>query len=152
MIDTAPAKPLNRRQTAKAATRARILAAATALFETGSYAAASIRTIAAHAGMSTGAVFAGFRDKAELWTAVYGGPAPSNQIADEIARTLGQIPDCRWTLAFNNPGFAAAIHSPDFNPTTRQGQCWTAHGASPATALRKAREAATHAVRQEPVQ
>jgi hypothetical protein len=149
---TAP-KPANRRQAAKATTRVRILAAARALFEAGSYADATIRSIARAAGMSTGAVFATVPDKAALWTAVYGGPPPSDQIADEIARTLGQLPNHGWAISHHpdprGPAFHATITTPDFNTPGKAGGLFGGSGQSPAAALRQARETATHAVRQE---
>ncbi len=150
--ESAP-RPLNRRQTAKAATRVKIIAAARALFEAGTYADATIRGIARAAGMSTGAVFATVPDKAALWTAVYGGPPPSDQIADEIARTLGQLPGHGWMISCKakarGPAFHATITTPGFDPVTRFGRCFGGSGESPAAALRQARENATHAVRQE---
>lgn len=71
------AKPrVNRRQVAKARTRVKVLEAARNLFAERGYDAATIRDIAKGAGMSTGAVFANFQDKAELFEAVF---------ADEMA-------------------------------------------------------------------
>ena len=61
---------LNRRQTAKVKTRQKVLDAARALFAGRGYEPATIRDIAKGAGMSTGAVFANFQDKAELFEAV----------------------------------------------------------------------------------
>ncbi|MEG2311898.1 TetR/AcrR family transcriptional regulator [Brevundimonas sp.] len=66
------AKPrVNRRQVAKARTRIKVLEAARNLFAERGYDAATIRDIAKGAGMSTGAVFANFQDKAELFEAVF---------------------------------------------------------------------------------
>jgi len=66
------AKPrVNRRQVAKARTRLKVLEAARNLFAERGYDAATIRDIAKGAGMSTGAVFANFQDKAELFEAVF---------------------------------------------------------------------------------
>ncbi len=56
-----------RRAMAKQKTRAKVLAAARELFSTEGYEGATIRDIAAAAGMSTGAVFANFADKSELF-------------------------------------------------------------------------------------
>ncbi|HMO41997.1 MAG TPA: helix-turn-helix domain-containing protein [Phenylobacterium sp.] len=56
-----------RRALAKQQTRAKVLAAARELFSTAGYEGATIRDIAAAAGMSTGAVFANFSDKSELF-------------------------------------------------------------------------------------
>ena len=61
---------LNRRQAAKVRTRQKVLDAARALFAGRGYEPATIRDIARGAGMSTGAVFANFQDKAELFEAV----------------------------------------------------------------------------------
>ena len=61
---------LNRRQAAKVRTRQKVLEAARGLFAERGYEPATIRDIAKGAGMSTGAVFANFQDKAELFEAV----------------------------------------------------------------------------------
>ena len=61
---------LNRRQAAKVRTRQKVLDAARDLFSERGYDPATIRDIAKVAGMSTGAVFANFQDKAELFEAV----------------------------------------------------------------------------------
>lgn len=72
----------NRRQAAKVRTRLKVLEAARGLFAERGYDAATIRDIARAAGMSTGAVFANFQDKAELFETVY---------AEEMARTLTDL-------------------------------------------------------------
>ncbi len=92
---------LNRRQLSKLRTRAKVLDAARALFIERGYEAATVRDIAARAGMSTGAVFANFEDKADLFEAVLvedyekvaermravvARPAP---IVERLAATLG---------------------------------------------------------------
>lgn len=61
---------LNRRQAAKIRTRQKVLDSARQLFAERGYEPATIRDIAKGAGMSTGAVFANFQDKAELFEAV----------------------------------------------------------------------------------
>src|ERR1700712_4510955 len=63
----ARAKGPTRRALAKQQTRANVLAAARKLFSEHGYQGATIRDIAAAAGMSTGAVFANFSDKADLF-------------------------------------------------------------------------------------
>ncbi|HWW11272.1 MAG TPA: TetR/AcrR family transcriptional regulator [Brevundimonas sp.] len=73
----ADAPRLNRRQAAKVRTRQKVLDAARALFAERGYEPATIRDIAKGAGMSTGAVFANFQDKAELFEAV---------LAEDLAR------------------------------------------------------------------
>ena len=57
----------NQRSQAKRRTREKILAAARALFAERGYEASTIRDIAKAAGMSTGAVFASFTDKSDLF-------------------------------------------------------------------------------------
>ena len=59
------AKAPTRRALAKQQTRAKVLAAARRLFSEQGYEGATIRDIAAAAGMSTGAVFANFADKSD---------------------------------------------------------------------------------------
>ncbi len=56
-----------RRTLAKLQTRAKVLLAARQLFSEQGYEGATIRDIAAAAGMSTGAVFANFADKSDLF-------------------------------------------------------------------------------------
>ena len=56
-----------RRTLAKQQTRSKVLAAARRLFSEEGYEGATIRDIAAAAGMSTGAVFANFTDKSDLF-------------------------------------------------------------------------------------
>jgi AcrR family transcriptional regulator len=65
-----PARPLTRRALAKQRTRRVLLDAAKRLFNERGYEAATVRDIAAAAGLSTGAVFASFVDKADLFGAV----------------------------------------------------------------------------------
>lgn len=60
-------KAPTRRTLAKQQTRAKVLAAARRLFSEEGYEGATIRDIAAAAGMSTGAVFANFTDKSDLF-------------------------------------------------------------------------------------
>jgi len=90
------------RQHAKAATRARLLAVAAAMFAAQPYDKVTIRGVARRAGLSTGAVFAHFADKAEIWLAcmrtlpprddgltrareaMFGALAPFAALADDI--------------------------------------------------------------------
>ena len=64
------AMPLTRRALAKQRTRMKLLDAARELFADRGYEAATVRDIAAAANLSTGAVFASFTDKADLFNAV----------------------------------------------------------------------------------
>jgi AcrR family transcriptional regulator len=65
--DTTATRAPTRRALAKQQTRAKVLAAARRLFSEQGYEGATIRDIAAAAGMSTGAVFANFTDKSDLF-------------------------------------------------------------------------------------
>jgi AcrR family transcriptional regulator len=65
--DQTEMKAPTRRTIAKQQTRAKVLAAARALFSEAGYEGATIRDIATAAGMSTGAVFANFTDKSDLF-------------------------------------------------------------------------------------
>ena len=65
-----PVASSSRRAEAKARTRQKVLEAAKSLFMERGYEAATIRDIAARADLSTGAVFASFADKADLFNAV----------------------------------------------------------------------------------
>lgn len=69
-IFSAEARPLTRRALAKLRTRQIVLEAAKRLFTQRGYEAATVRDIATEAGMSTGAVFANFADKADLFNEV----------------------------------------------------------------------------------
>ena len=62
--------PITRRAQAKLRTRQRLLDAARRLFTERGYEAATVRDIAAAADLSTGAVFASFTDKADLFNEV----------------------------------------------------------------------------------
>ncbi|HEV7227575.1 TetR/AcrR family transcriptional regulator [Brevundimonas sp.] len=73
---------MNRRQAAKVRTRGKVMASARDLFAQHGYDPATIRDIAKGAGMSTGAVFANFQDKAELFEAV---------LAEDLARVAGEM-------------------------------------------------------------
>jgi AcrR family transcriptional regulator len=72
-------KPLTARALAKQSTRAKLLQAARQLFTEQGYEGATIRDIAAAAGMSTGAVFANFTEKFDLFREI---------AADDMARLM----------------------------------------------------------------
>lgn len=84
-------KPLNRRQQAKARTRQRVLDAGERLFRAEGYDGATIRRIADVAGMSTGAVFANFESKADLYRALHGHAPVSAEDGARLARALGGL-------------------------------------------------------------
>lgn len=86
---------MNKRLESKASTRLRVLSAAALLFEEVGYEAATIRKIAKGAGMSTGAVFANFRDKADLFFAIYGIPpiCPVFAVKIGVAALVAELSD-----------------------------------------------------------
>ena len=87
-LDTDAQPRLNRRQAAKVRTRQTVLDAARALFAERGYEPATIRDIAKGAGMSTGAVFANFQDKAELFEAVL--TEDMTRLADTLQTGAGE--------------------------------------------------------------
>jgi AcrR family transcriptional regulator len=115
----ADAPRMNRRQAAKVRTRQKVLDAARGLFAERGYDAATIRDIAKGAGMSTGAVFANFQDKNELFEAVLtedmanmltdfrNGAGTDGQVRDRLAaaltagyhRTLDHLPLMQAVIA-----------------------------------------------------
>lgn len=88
---------MTRRDLAKARTRGKVIAAAKACFSARGYEAATIREIAKVAGMSTGAVFANFAGKAELYTAIYGHPPVSPERGAQLLASLGRLTDAART-------------------------------------------------------
>lgn len=94
------AKKPNKRVISQAANRAKIVAAAEQLFRSVGYEAATIRAIAKQVGMSTGAVFSNFNDKAELYSEIHGhAPITPEQGAELLAVLRGEIARPRWLLA-----------------------------------------------------
>lgn len=87
MTESVP-PPLNRRQAAKLRTSAKVMNAARLLFQTKGYDATTIRMIAKEAGMSTGAVFANYQDKAELYALAFGHPPISCETGVAALRAL----------------------------------------------------------------
>jgi AcrR family transcriptional regulator len=79
-----PTRPPTRRALAKAQTRQKVLAAARRLISEQGYEGATIRDIAAAAGMSTGAVFANFTDKSDLFREI---------MVDDMKSLLGAMRD-----------------------------------------------------------
>jgi len=139
---TPPTRPLNRREQAKAASRAKVIEAAREAFTTVGFAQATMREIAALAGLSTGAIFNSFDSKDELWTAVFGGPPPDLALADQLARIRGELPTHNWTLSCHGDSFFASVHTRDFHPVDGTGKSFTARRATAAEAISAARAAA----------
>ena len=93
MTDTITEPKPNKRTASKARTRQRVLDAATELFaKPGGYEGANIRTIAKAAGMSVGAIFSNFEDKADLYRAIYGHPPISPEQGRELLAFLRSGP------------------------------------------------------------
>lgn len=89
LVERAPRRmPLSssRRSDAKARTRRKVLDAARSLFMERGYEAATIRDIAARANLSTGAVFANFSDKTDLFNAV---------LAEDMEHQVDLVKDAR---------------------------------------------------------
>lgn len=104
----------NRRKLAKARTRAKIVEVAKRLFEANGYAATTIRDIAREVGMSTGAVFSNFTDKADLWMAVTGTEAPVETSVSRAApamlkalKALQAVRPSNWDDGFDPETFDA---------------------------------------------
>jgi AcrR family transcriptional regulator len=85
----APARRPNQRSLAKLRTREKILAAAKGLFADRGYEAATIRDIAKGAGMSTGAVFASFTDKSDLFTEI--AESEQNELNNAMRAAAGEL-------------------------------------------------------------
>jgi AcrR family transcriptional regulator len=81
--------PVTRRALAKARTRENLMTAAKGLFTERGYEEATVRDIASAAGMSTGAVFANFTDKADLFRKVLA------RDARVVAETMKAVSDLR---------------------------------------------------------
>jgi AcrR family transcriptional regulator len=83
----------NRRVLSKIRTRQKVLEAARVLFAERGYEAATIRDIAHTAGMSTGAVFANFEDKADLFESILA------EDSDLVAERMGQASESGGTTS-----------------------------------------------------
>lgn len=82
----------NKRTLAKNKTRQRVMDAARTVWTApGSYQTQGIREVAAKAGMSTGAVFANFDSKEDLWLAVFECPAPTDSALTRAAPEMRRI-------------------------------------------------------------
>jgi len=126
---------MNRRQAAKVRTRGKVLASARDLFAQRGYDPATIRDIAKGAGMSTGAVFANFQDKAELFEAV---------LAEDLDRVAAEMKAAAQTEGPARRRLSAALIA-GYRATLDQlplVQAVVARGwFHPADAERRAREA-----------
>lgn len=117
-VEVAPVK-LNRRQEAKARTRAKVMKAARELFGELGYDGATIRDIAKRAGMSTGAVFANFTDKTDLFEAIYTEDAEAmmdvmrdaagTDASKGVAARLSALFSAGYRQSFNNLPMVRAV-------------------------------------------
>lgn len=79
---------INRRQQSKAQTLQKITDAARTLFLSLGYKDTTIRAIAEKAGMSTGAIFASFKDKADCYRTLFGHDPLTPEQGLALATTL----------------------------------------------------------------
>lgn len=87
---------MNKRQLAKAATRAKLIEVARVLWaEPGTYETVTIRIIAAAAGLSTGSIFANFTGKEDLWREAMGFEPPVDS-AEVRAALQAAKAEARW--------------------------------------------------------
>ena len=92
-------RPLTRRAQAKLETRDRVLQAAKRLFIDRGFEGATIRDIASEAGMSTGAVFANFTDKHDLFHAVLNGDLDAHlRMIEGVINHPGPVSDALLEL------------------------------------------------------
>lgn len=82
---------LNKRQQSKLRTADKIKTAARTVFHREGYAAATMRSIAAEAGMSTGSIYANYKDKDELYMDLYGHPPVTPEVGREALLVLRAI-------------------------------------------------------------
>ncbi len=87
----------SRRALAKQETRAKVLEAARRLFSEHGYEGATIRDIASAAGMSTGAVFANFSDKADLFQEIMS--TDMQELSSLMAEAAGDKEDVEAALS-----------------------------------------------------
>jgi AcrR family transcriptional regulator len=117
-------RTLTRRDLAKQRTRERLLDAARRLFVERGYEATTIRDIAALAGFSTGAVFANFSDKAELFEGVVKADC---EALDAHLKTIGldrgsihhaltAVIDAVHEVHIKQPGIIQAVVSLSWQP------------------------------------
>ena len=83
-----PSRRSTRRLRNKTITRAYLIAVAGAVFDLYPYEAATMRRIAAQAGVSVGTIGVHFSDKAELWRAAMGREPPIDSLLSRSALAL----------------------------------------------------------------
>ena len=106
----------------KAKTREKILHAAKAMFMSHGFDGANLRAIAAEAGLSTGALFANFENKADLFNAIvvteYGllaeAFAKTPQLGEDVLSDLLALMDAAYGFFWPQLPFAQALFSTDW--------------------------------------
>lgn len=86
--------PNSRRALAASATRAKVLRAAAEVFNERGFDGVDIRTIARHAELSTGSVFAHFAGKDELFSAAF----PHDHTRRRMAEAICRAADASWLI------------------------------------------------------
>lgn len=135
----AETRPPNKRALARAATRAKVLKAAGFMFANAGFFSTGIRDIAERVGMSTGAVFANFESKEDLWREAMGCPAPDRKLAEEAALTVAAYPDRPFWIYADGDRCKASIGNPVRALAVPGEGGWHGTGDTPAEALRQAR-------------
>jgi hypothetical protein len=79
---------MNKRDIKQAETIAAVLAGAKAMFDELGYEAMTLRLLAARVGVSTGAIYCNFADKAALYEAVFGHPPISPEQGAKLAKLV----------------------------------------------------------------
>ena len=103
---------MTKRELSKAATRQKVIAAAKALWaEPGSYHQNGIRDLADAMGMSTGAVFANFETKADVWRAAFGTEPPVDSHMTRLGAEAVEIVKRIALLDESDLIFAATGHA-----------------------------------------
>jgi AcrR family transcriptional regulator len=112
--DNSPAERRSRREERKLETRAELIAAAANVFAHRGFHGASIEQIAQRAGYSTGAVYWHFRDKDDLFLAVYEAEAAARvrDIDDFHERAEGDPP--QRARAYADQFIARLAREPEF--------------------------------------
>ena len=112
----------SKRSISKAKTREKILHAAKAMFMSHGFDGANLRAIAAEAGLSTGALFANFENKADLFNAIavteYGllteAFAKIPQLGEDVLGDLLALMDAAYGFFWPQLPFAQALFSTDW--------------------------------------
>jgi AcrR family transcriptional regulator len=111
-----------KRSVGKAKTREKISHAAKAMFMSHGFDGANLRAIAAEAGLSTGALFANFENKADLFNAIvvteYGllaeAFAKTPQLGEDVLSDLLALMDAAYRFFWPQLPFAQALFSTDW--------------------------------------